>query len=69
MGRLKVDNFLQIDGITDVYAIGDCCNTPEIKVATSAQTHGEHVAANIKLKAEGKAPKPYTVNGELVVLV
>lgn len=66
MGCLKVDNFLQVEGITDVYAIGDCCNTPEIKVATGAQSHGEFVASNIKLKAEGKAPKPYTVNGKFV---
>lgn len=63
MGRLMVDNYLQVEGITDVYAIGDCCNTPEIKVATGSQAHGKHVAENIKLKAEGKEPKPYTING------
>ncbi|WP_395241659.1 FAD-dependent oxidoreductase, partial [Salmonella sp. s51933] len=65
MGRLLVDNYLQVKGITDVYAIGDCCDTPEIKVATGAQAHGEHVAENIKLKGEGKEPKPYTVNEKI----
>jgi NADH dehydrogenase FAD-containing subunit len=64
-----VDQFLQVEGVKDVYAIGDCSSTPELKVATGAQAHGEHVAANIKLLAEGKEPKPYTINGEYIFLV
>ena len=63
MGRLMVDNYLQVKGLTDVYAIGDCCDTPEIKVATGAQAHAKYVVENIKLKGEGKEPKPYKVNG------
>ena len=63
-GRLKVDKFLQVEGVKDVYAIGDCSNVPELKVATGAQAHGEHVAKNIQLLADGKEAKPYTVNGK-----
>ena len=63
-GRLKVDKFLQVEGVKDVYAIGDCSNVPELKVATGAQAHGEHVAANIQLLANGKEAKPYTINGK-----
>ncbi len=66
--QLKVDKFLQVEGVKDVYAIGDCSNIPELKVATGAQAHGEHVAANIKLLAEGKEPKPYSVNGKYNVV-
>ena len=64
-GRLKVDKFLQVEGVKDVYAIGDCSNVPELKVATGAQTHGEHVAANIQLLANGKEAKPYTINEKI----
>ena len=63
-----MDKFLQVEGIKDVFAIGDCSNVPELKVATGAQAHGEHVAANIKLLAEGKDPKPYSVNGKYNVV-
>ena len=32
-GSLKVDRFLQVDEIENVFAIGDCNNTPELKLA------------------------------------
>jgi len=58
-GRLQVGDFLDVKGVSDVYAIGDCNNLPEIKLAFGASTQGAHVADNLKLKTEGKDLKPY----------
>ena len=62
LGRLNVDEFLQVKDVPDVYAIGDCNDVPEIKLAYGAETQGKYVADNLKLKHEGKAMNPYNVN-------
>lgn len=62
LGRLNVDEFLQVKDVPDVYAIGDCNDVPEIKLAYGADTQGKFVADNLKLKHEGQAMKPYNVN-------
>lgn len=69
LGRLSVDEFLQVKDVPDVYAIGDCNDVPEIKLAYGADTQGKYVADNLKLKHEGKAMKPYNVNSTLPLLV
>ncbi|EDO42769.1 predicted protein [Nematostella vectensis] len=61
-GRLKVDEFLQVEGTPDVYAIGDCNNTPEVKLGMLANFHAAHVGDNLKKKHEGQALKPYKIN-------
>lgn len=38
-GSLKVDRFLQVEEIENVFAIGDCNNTPELKLAYTAKLH------------------------------
>jgi len=58
-GRAKVDEFLAVEGCSNVFALGDCCNTPEHKMAAHAAVHAETVVANILLEAEGKARKAY----------
>ena len=59
-GRIKVDTFLQVEGLTKIYAVGDCCNTQEDKMAAFAGKHGETVAANILKEVTGcGAPSPY----------
>ena len=59
-GRAKVDEFLAVEGCPDnVFALGDCCNTPEHKMAAHAAVHSETVVANILLEAEGKQRKAY----------
>jgi len=62
LGRLNVDEFLQVKDMPDVYAIGDCNDLPEIKLAYGAETQGKYVADQLKLKHEGKAMTPYNVN-------
>ena len=66
LGRLNVDEFLQVRDVPDVYAIGDCNDVPEIKLAYGAETQGKYVADNLKLKHEGKAMKPYNVNSMFI---
>lgn len=69
LGRLNVDEFLQVKDVPDVYAIGDCNDVPEIKLAHGAQTQGNYVADNLKLKHEGKDMKPYNVNSTFTVVL
>lgn len=69
LGRLNVDEFLQVKDVPDVYAIGDCNDVPEIKLAYGAETQGKYVADNLKLKHEGKAMKPYNVNSTFTSLI
>ena len=69
LGRLNVDEFLQVKDLPDVYAIGDCNDVPEIKLAYGAETQGKYIADNLKLKHEGKAMKPYNVNSTFPFLI
>ncbi len=58
--RLRVNNFLQVEGQTDVYAIGDCCNADaDLNMAYNAGLHANLVAANIQLGVAGKNYKSY----------
>ena len=36
-GSLKVDRFLRVEEIDNLFAIGDCNNTPELKLAYLAR--------------------------------
>lgn len=64
-GRLTVDEFLQVKGVPDVYAVGDCNDLPEIKLAYGAEVQGKYVADLLKNKHEGQTAKPYNVNSKL----
>ena len=43
-GSLKVDRFLQVEEIENVFAIGDCSNTPELKLAYIARLHAGRIS-------------------------
>ena len=43
-----------MDGYEYIFAIGDCCNTEENKMAAYADAHGLHVAGVIANTAKGK---------------
>lgn len=58
-GSLKVDRYLQIEEIENLFAIGDCCNTPELKLAYIAKLHADVVVENIKRLNENKGLKEY----------
>ena len=40
-GRVKVDEYLAVEGCSNVFALRDCCNTAEHKMAAHAAVHGE----------------------------
>ena len=58
-GALKVDECLRVEGQEDIYAIGDCCNTKDIKLAYAAGLQAKHVVSNIKSNLAGKNQKPW----------
>ena len=57
--RLKVTPQLLIAGETNIYAIGDCCNTSEEKLAAHACAHARTVAHNIWRDIKNKEKKTY----------
>jgi len=57
--RIKVNSLLQVEGYEYIYAIGDCCNTAENKMAAYADAHGQHVVKAIVNLTKGKQVKPY----------
>merc|ERR1711953_312723 len=58
-GRIKVNDFLQVSDHQNIFAVGDCCNTQEHKMAAFAGAHGETVARNIIKEVMGCPPTPY----------
>ena len=56
---LKVNQFLQVEGYDNVYALGDCVNTPEHKMAAHAGTHANCIASNFIKELKGQEKSPY----------
>lgn len=67
-GSLKVDRFLQVEEIENVFAIGDCSNTPELKLAYIARLHADTVVENVKRLNENKRLKEYKTSNAAMVL-
>jgi len=57
--RVVVNEFLQVKGHSNVYAIGDCTNTKEFKMAAHAGRQGELLAENLLRNLKGRDAKPY----------
>ena len=55
----QVNEYLQLSGHTNIFAVGDCCDTPEHKMAAFAGAHGETVARNIVKELMGCSQTPY----------
>ncbi|XP_020214067.2 apoptosis-inducing factor homolog A [Cajanus cajan] len=53
LGRIKVDEQLRVKGWSNIFAIGDITDVPEIKQGFAAQQHAEVVARNLKVMIEG----------------
>eukprot|EP00057_Strongylocentrotus_purpuratus_P001259 XP_001197537.2 PREDICTED: apoptosis-inducing factor 2 [Strongylocentrotus purpuratus] len=64
-GALRVNSYLQVEGFEEIFAVGDCSTADQQKMANKARLHGESVASNIPLHADGKAMKPYKTPGVL----
>jgi len=64
--RLKVDRLLQLEGVSDVYAIGDVAYLVEgdyphghPQVAQAAIQHARHLSKNFKRRRKGRTPLPF----------
>nr|UMM61352.1 apoptosis inducing factor 2 [Holothuria leucospilota] len=56
---LKVNDFLQVEGYEDVFAIGDCNNADQVKMAVKAQNQMAVLAYNLEALATNRRMKPY----------
>ncbi|XP_072038670.1 ferroptosis suppressor protein 1-like [Amphiura filiformis] len=68
-GCLIVNEFLQVNGHENVFAIGDCSSADdEAKMGYTASLHAYTVAWNIQYLADGKSLTAYRPPGPLMVL-
>ncbi|XP_043911597.1 ferroptosis suppressor protein 1 [Protopterus annectens] len=58
-GALKVNDYLQVEGFSNIYAIGDCANVKEPKMAYHAGLHAKIAVDNIVKSLTGTTLKPY----------
>uniref|UniRef100_A0A8C5QRL0 Ferroptosis suppressor protein 1 n=1 Tax=Leptobrachium leishanense TaxID=445787 RepID=A0A8C5QRL0_9ANUR len=67
-GSLRVNEFLQVDGHTNIYAVGDCANLTGPKMAYLAGVQANLAVTNIINSVTGKCLKPYK-SGSLTMLI
>lgn len=58
-GALKVNDHMQVDGFTNIFAVGDCADVNEPKMAYHAALHADVAVTNIANSVSGKALKSY----------
>ncbi|KAK8954489.1 hypothetical protein KSP39_PZI001675 [Platanthera zijinensis] len=58
-GQLMVDEKLRVKGHSNIFAIGDITDVPEVKQGFLAQKHVSVVAKNLKLLIDGAAEKKF----------
>ncbi|KAM4852090.1 ferroptosis suppressor protein 1 isoform 1-T2 [Thomomys bottae] len=58
-GSLRVNEFLQVEGYSNIYAIGDCADVKEPKMAYHAGLHANVVVANIVNSIKQRPLKAY----------
>nr|XP_060624846.1 ferroptosis suppressor protein 1 [Anolis sagrei ordinatus] len=67
-GALKVNDYLQVEGYDNIYAIGDCADVKEPKMAYHAALHADVAVTNIINSLTQKPLKIYTP-GSLTFLI
>ncbi|CAI5655084.1 unnamed protein product [Oreochromis niloticus] len=67
-GALKVNDQLQVDGFSNVFAVGDCTNVNEPKTAYNAGLHAAVAVANIANSVSGKELTSYQT-GDVTMLL
>ncbi len=58
-GRLNVDEFFQVKGYNDIFAVGDCTDVADPKLAYAAEFQAKHVFKNLKNLLTSRAITPY----------
>eukprot|EP01114_Cavostelium_apophysatum_P014712 TRINITY_DN387_c0_g3_i1.p1 TRINITY_DN387_c0_g3~~TRINITY_DN387_c0_g3_i1.p1 ORF type:complete len:381 (-),score=72.83 TRINITY_DN387_c0_g3_i1:72-1214(-) len=67
-GRLRVDQFLRIEGYENIFAAGDINDVSELKQALTGRSQERNVTANIKKMINGKPMAPYKMYSPVVIL-
>ncbi|XP_035029487.2 apoptosis-inducing factor 2 [Hippoglossus stenolepis] len=67
-GALKVNQHLQVQGFTNVYAVGDCTDVKEPKMAYHAQLHAAVAVSNIVNSLRGKELTSYHTGNVTMLL-
>lgn len=68
-GRVRVDEYLRLQGKEGIYAVGDITDVPESKRADAARAHARVVVANIRRELRGETPDTvYSPGKEWVIL-
>ncbi|XP_037394306.1 apoptosis-inducing factor 2 isoform X2 [Pygocentrus nattereri] len=67
-GALKVNKHMQIEGFTNIYAVGDCANVSEPKMAYHAGLHAAVAVTNIINSMSGKALTSYHTGNVTMLL-
>nr|DBA15348.1 TPA: hypothetical protein GDO54_004574 [Pyxicephalus adspersus] len=67
-GALKVNDFLQVQGYNNIYAVGDCADLREPKMAYSAGLHAKIAVTNIINSLQDKPLKAYKTGSVTMLL-
>ncbi|XP_074532508.1 ferroptosis suppressor protein 1 [Halichoeres trimaculatus] len=67
-GALKVNEHLQVEGHSHVYAVGDCADVKEPKMAYHAALHAKVAVNNIRNSLSGKALTSYRTGNVTMLL-
>ncbi len=68
-GRIRVDEYMRVVGMPNVYAVGDITDVSESKRADAARAHARVVIANIRDQLVGREPSTtYAPGKEWVIL-
>ncbi|XP_072534048.1 ferroptosis suppressor protein 1 [Salminus brasiliensis] len=65
---LKVNQYMQVEGFTNIYAVGDCANINEPKMAYHAGLHATVAVTNIINSLSGKALTSYHTGNVTMLL-
>ncbi|CAK6983857.1 apoptosis-inducing factor 2 [Scomber scombrus] len=67
-GALRVNEQLQVDGYANVFAVGDCANVNEPKMAYHAELHAAVAVSNIANSLSGKPLTSYHTGNVTMLL-
>ncbi|XP_075902126.1 ferroptosis suppressor protein 1 [Nelusetta ayraudi] len=67
-GALKVNDHMQVDGFTNIFAVGDCADVNEPKMAYHAALHADVAVTNIANSVSGKELKSYRTGAVTMLL-
>lgn len=67
-GHIKVNEYLQVKGHPNIFAVGDVADIDEEKLAQNAEKHGGVVAKNIMAMESGKSMRSYKPGTRILII-